>query len=75
MRIVGQSGCFAGQLRFNSWHGTGWGNVGAVGGCDVAVGGNEVAEDVAGSTSIEGGGSSGALNKSFGGFFKASIRL
>uniref|UniRef100_A0A915K9R4 Secreted protein n=1 Tax=Romanomermis culicivorax TaxID=13658 RepID=A0A915K9R4_ROMCU len=39
--------------------------------CDIAVGGIEVAVDVAGSTSI-GGGGSGALNTSFRGFFKAS---
>uniref|UniRef100_A0A915IV45 Uncharacterized protein n=1 Tax=Romanomermis culicivorax TaxID=13658 RepID=A0A915IV45_ROMCU len=44
----------------------------AVGGCDVAVGGSEVEDDVAGSTSIGGGGGgNGALNTSFGGFFKA----
>uniref|UniRef100_A0A915K7T6 Uncharacterized protein n=1 Tax=Romanomermis culicivorax TaxID=13658 RepID=A0A915K7T6_ROMCU len=39
--------------------------------CNVIVGGIEVAADVAGSTSL-GGSGSGALNMSFGGFFKAS---
>uniref|UniRef100_A0A915HTL1 Uncharacterized protein n=1 Tax=Romanomermis culicivorax TaxID=13658 RepID=A0A915HTL1_ROMCU len=50
-------------------------DVRAMGGCDVVVGGIEVADDVAGSTSIGGGGGSGALNTSFRGFFKASIRF
>uniref|UniRef100_A0A915LBP1 Uncharacterized protein n=1 Tax=Romanomermis culicivorax TaxID=13658 RepID=A0A915LBP1_ROMCU len=50
-------------------------DVGAVGGCNVAVGGSEVEDDVAGSTSIGGSRGNGALNTSFGGFFKASIRL
>uniref|UniRef100_A0A915KXF0 Uncharacterized protein n=1 Tax=Romanomermis culicivorax TaxID=13658 RepID=A0A915KXF0_ROMCU len=49
--------------------------VGAVGGCNVAVGGIKVADDVAGSTFIGGGGGSGALKTSFRGFFKASINL
>uniref|UniRef100_A0A915KIX8 Uncharacterized protein n=1 Tax=Romanomermis culicivorax TaxID=13658 RepID=A0A915KIX8_ROMCU len=46
----------------------------AVGGCDVTIGRIQVADDVAGSTSM-GGRRSGALNTSFGGFFKASRRL
>uniref|UniRef100_A0A915KDC5 Uncharacterized protein n=1 Tax=Romanomermis culicivorax TaxID=13658 RepID=A0A915KDC5_ROMCU len=39
--------------------------VGAVGGCDMAVGGIEVVDGVAGSTSIGGGGGSRALKTSF----------
>uniref|UniRef100_A0A915JZY9 Uncharacterized protein n=1 Tax=Romanomermis culicivorax TaxID=13658 RepID=A0A915JZY9_ROMCU len=50
-------------------------DVRAVGGCDVAVSGNEVGAGVAGSTSIRGGGGSRALNTSFGGFFKAFMHL
>uniref|UniRef100_A0A915IYX6 Uncharacterized protein n=1 Tax=Romanomermis culicivorax TaxID=13658 RepID=A0A915IYX6_ROMCU len=50
-------------------------DVGAMGGCDVAVGGSKVEDDVAGSTSIGGGGSNRASNTSFDGFFKASICL
>uniref|UniRef100_A0A915J6X3 Uncharacterized protein n=1 Tax=Romanomermis culicivorax TaxID=13658 RepID=A0A915J6X3_ROMCU len=44
-------------------------------GSDMAVGGSEVEDDVPGSTSIGGGGGSGALNTTFGRFFKASMHL
>uniref|UniRef100_A0A915HVY1 Uncharacterized protein n=1 Tax=Romanomermis culicivorax TaxID=13658 RepID=A0A915HVY1_ROMCU len=50
-------------------------DIGAMGGCDVAVGGIEVADDMAGSTSIGGGSGSGALNTSFSRFLRTSIRF
>uniref|UniRef100_A0A915KUH9 Uncharacterized protein n=1 Tax=Romanomermis culicivorax TaxID=13658 RepID=A0A915KUH9_ROMCU len=64
-----------GRLDGNPVGGNGrGGNVGAIGGWDVIVGRIEGVADVAGSTSM-GGGGSGTLNTSFGGFFKASRRL
>uniref|UniRef100_A0A915KRN9 Uncharacterized protein n=1 Tax=Romanomermis culicivorax TaxID=13658 RepID=A0A915KRN9_ROMCU len=48
------------------------GDVGAVGGSNMALGRSEVAHDVAGSTSIRCGGGSRTLNNAFGKFFKAS---
>uniref|UniRef100_A0A915J7L7 Uncharacterized protein n=1 Tax=Romanomermis culicivorax TaxID=13658 RepID=A0A915J7L7_ROMCU len=50
-------------------------DVRALGGCDMAGGGSEIEEDVAGSTSIGCSSNNGALNTSFGRFFKASIPL
>uniref|UniRef100_A0A915HTY8 Uncharacterized protein n=1 Tax=Romanomermis culicivorax TaxID=13658 RepID=A0A915HTY8_ROMCU len=50
-------------------------DVRAVGGSNVALGGNDVVDDVACSTSIGGGGGSSTLNTIFGGFFKASRHL
>uniref|UniRef100_A0A915HKS0 Uncharacterized protein n=1 Tax=Romanomermis culicivorax TaxID=13658 RepID=A0A915HKS0_ROMCU len=46
-----------------------------VGGSNMAVGGSNAEDDVAGSTSIGGVGGRGTLNTVFGGFFKASRRL
>uniref|UniRef100_A0A915JQH6 Uncharacterized protein n=1 Tax=Romanomermis culicivorax TaxID=13658 RepID=A0A915JQH6_ROMCU len=50
-------------------------DVRTVGSSDVAVGGSEVEDDVAGSMSIRGGGGSEALNTAFRGFFNASMCL
>uniref|UniRef100_A0A915JCG7 Uncharacterized protein n=1 Tax=Romanomermis culicivorax TaxID=13658 RepID=A0A915JCG7_ROMCU len=50
-------------------------DVGAVGSSDVAVGGSDIEDDVAGSTSIGGCSGSGTLNTIFGGFFKASMHF
>uniref|UniRef100_A0A915HGU9 Uncharacterized protein n=1 Tax=Romanomermis culicivorax TaxID=13658 RepID=A0A915HGU9_ROMCU len=50
-------------------------DVGAMGGSDVALGGSDGEDDVAGSTSIGGSGGSGTLNTNFGRFFKASIHF
>uniref|UniRef100_A0A915J823 Uncharacterized protein n=1 Tax=Romanomermis culicivorax TaxID=13658 RepID=A0A915J823_ROMCU len=51
------------------------GDVGAVGGNNVALGSSEVEDDVAGSMPIGGGGGSGTLNTVFGRFFKASMHF
>uniref|UniRef100_A0A915JU66 Uncharacterized protein n=1 Tax=Romanomermis culicivorax TaxID=13658 RepID=A0A915JU66_ROMCU len=50
-------------------------DVGTMCGSDMAVGGSKVEDDVAGSTSIGGGSGSGALNTTFGRFFKASMHI
>uniref|UniRef100_A0A915HTU8 Uncharacterized protein n=1 Tax=Romanomermis culicivorax TaxID=13658 RepID=A0A915HTU8_ROMCU len=50
-------------------------DVGAMGGSDVVVGGSDIEDDVAGSTSIRGGRRSGTFNTVFRGFFGASMRF
>uniref|UniRef100_A0A915KUW6 Uncharacterized protein n=1 Tax=Romanomermis culicivorax TaxID=13658 RepID=A0A915KUW6_ROMCU len=71
--VVGQTCCFAGGSNLVCVTVVVVVDVGAVGGSEVAIGGSDVEADVAGSTSIRAvGGGSGALNTSFGGFFKAS---
>uniref|UniRef100_A0A915J5H2 Uncharacterized protein n=1 Tax=Romanomermis culicivorax TaxID=13658 RepID=A0A915J5H2_ROMCU len=47
-------------------------DVGAIGGSDVALGGNYVEDQVACSRSIRGAGGNRTLNTGFSGFFKAS---
>uniref|UniRef100_A0A915JBT8 Uncharacterized protein n=1 Tax=Romanomermis culicivorax TaxID=13658 RepID=A0A915JBT8_ROMCU len=53
----------------------GMADVRPVGGSNMAVGGSNAEDDVAGSTSIGGVGGRGTLNTVFGGFFKASRHL
>uniref|UniRef100_A0A915LB07 Uncharacterized protein n=1 Tax=Romanomermis culicivorax TaxID=13658 RepID=A0A915LB07_ROMCU len=48
-------------------------DVGDVGGSNEAVGGSDIEDDMAGSTSIGGGVGSRTLNTVFSGFFKASM--
>uniref|UniRef100_A0A915KI55 Pectate lyase n=1 Tax=Romanomermis culicivorax TaxID=13658 RepID=A0A915KI55_ROMCU len=50
-------------------------DVGAIGGSDVALGGNYVEDQVACSRTIRGAGGNRTLNTGFSGFFKASKRF
>uniref|UniRef100_A0A915IKY2 Uncharacterized protein n=1 Tax=Romanomermis culicivorax TaxID=13658 RepID=A0A915IKY2_ROMCU len=50
-------------------------DIGAMGGSNAAIGDSAIEDDVAGSTSIGGGGGSRTLNTGFSRFFKASKRF